>query len=193
MKKFILLISAVVLIGLSNTANAQVSVNVNINSQPSWGPGGYQYARYYYLPDLNIYYDVANSIFRYLSGSRWISCRSLPSRYRHYDLYKMYKVVINNPSPWAHNRTYSYRYAKYRGNRTQVPIRDYNNKKNTMHNGSAGPGGRSMSDGRQQSNNGQHNGQRSDNNNRQQSNQKSQSNNSRQSNDRQQSQQRDRN
>lgn len=132
MKKFILLISAVALIGLSSTANAQVNVNVNINNQPAWGPSGYQYAQYYYLPDLNVYYDVANTLFYYLSGSRWTSCRILPNRYSRYDLYKMYKVVINKPRPWMHHQTYVHAYARYKGNRNQVPIRDYNSKRNNI-------------------------------------------------------------
>ena len=180
MKKFILLISAVVLIGLSNTANAQISVNVNINSQPAWGPSGYQYARYYYLPDLNIYYDVTNTLYYYLTGGRWMSSRALPSRYGRYDLYKMYKVVINKPRPWMHHHTYVQEYARFRGNRNQVPIRDYNNNRNMQRGGSNGTNGRQQSVDRQRQSN-----------NRQQSNHKHQSNNGQQSNDRQQDQRRD--
>ncbi|MET0944784.1 MAG: hypothetical protein ABWY22_05220, partial [Flavobacterium sp.] len=44
-----------------NFSNAQVNVNVNIGTPPLWGPVGYNDARYYYLPDLQTYYDVSTS------------------------------------------------------------------------------------------------------------------------------------
>ena len=34
-------------IAMVNTSKAQVSVNINIGSQPEWGPSGYNYAEYY--------------------------------------------------------------------------------------------------------------------------------------------------
>ncbi|RTZ05854.1 hypothetical protein [Flavobacterium sp. GSP6] len=42
----------------SSTIHAQVSVNLNIGTAPSWGPIGYAEAEYYYLPDVEAYYDV---------------------------------------------------------------------------------------------------------------------------------------
>jgi hypothetical protein len=37
-------------------AFAQVSVSVNIGSQPLWGPTGYDQAQYYYLPEYDAYF-----------------------------------------------------------------------------------------------------------------------------------------
>jgi hypothetical protein len=38
--------------------HSQVSVNVNIGSPPLWGPSGYSNIDYYYLPDVQAYYDI---------------------------------------------------------------------------------------------------------------------------------------
>jgi len=120
----------VLLMGFSYTANAQVSIRININHQPAWGPSGYDRADFYYFPDLNIYYDVNSSMFYYLSGSRWASNRYLPSRYSRYDFYKMHKVVMNNgPRPWLRNRDHRREYMRFRGDRSQTPIRFSNNRR----------------------------------------------------------------
>lgn len=77
---------------LSNYLKAQVSVNVG--SPPLWGPVGYPEERYYYLPDVEAYYDVETSMFIYFGNGVWLHRSSLPFRYSNYDLYNGYKVVI---------------------------------------------------------------------------------------------------
>lgn len=119
---------AAVLLGVMSfkPASAQVSVslNLNIGSQPDWGPTGYDHVDYYYMPDIDSYYDVANHQYIYLSGSRWTRSSSLPARYGNYDLYHGYKVVVNEPKPYLHNRVYRAKYAKYKGRKDQPVIRD---------------------------------------------------------------------
>jgi len=112
-------------------ADAQVRVNVNFNigSQPVWGPVGYDYAEYYYMPDIEAYYYVPSRQFIYLDGPRWVWAPSLPPRYRGYDVYHGYKVVINEPRPYRHHNTYKVRYAGYRGRHDQVIIRDSHDSK----------------------------------------------------------------
>ncbi|MFB6455352.1 hypothetical protein ACE38W_08790 [Chitinophaga sp. Hz27] len=115
MKKAIILFAAVILAGVSiNRSNAQVSVNINIGSQPTWGPVGYDYAQYYYMPDIDAYYNIANRQFVYLERNRWVFAPSLPG-YFNYDLDRGYKVVINEPNPWMRPDVYRARYAGYRG------------------------------------------------------------------------------
>lgn len=101
------------------SAQGQVSVRLNIGTPPHWGPSGYSDVRYYYLPDIECYYDVPNSMFIYFSGNRWIHSRYLPTRYRDYDLYNGYKVVMNDyrgNTPYIHHREYRMKYARgYRG------------------------------------------------------------------------------
>lgn len=106
------------------TAKAQVSLHVNIGAQPAWGPVGYDYVNYYYLPDIEAYYDVPARQFIYLDGGRWISAAYLPPRFRNYDLYHGYKVVINDPRPWMRFNDHRVRYAAYCHRFDQPFIRD---------------------------------------------------------------------
>lgn len=109
----------------SQLANAQVSVSVNIGTQPQWGPVGYDRAEYYYLPDVEAYYYVPRRQFIYLDAGRWMFAANLPGRYRNYDLYGGYKVVINSPRPYEQFSYHRDQYSRYRDyNGRQVCIRD---------------------------------------------------------------------
>jgi hypothetical protein len=123
MKKQILLF-AVIFGSLSLSANAQVSLSVNINAQPVWGPVGYDHADFYYLPDIETYYNVPRHEYTYFDGARWVTTPALPPRYDHYDLYHGYKVVLNEPTPWLHHDRYKAQYAQFRGRHDQALIRD---------------------------------------------------------------------
>ncbi|MFZ4724201.1 MAG: hypothetical protein ACOYMD_02010 [Paludibacter sp.] len=117
MKAFKLIIIAVFL--FSGAAQAQLSINVHIGSPPQWGPAGYSDVRYYYLPDVEAYYDIHNSTFIYIEGRNWVHRKYLPSRYRNYDLYNGYKVVMSDyrgNTPYIQFKDYKSKYAKgYRG------------------------------------------------------------------------------
>jgi hypothetical protein len=81
---------------LAGTSQAQLSVRLSIGTPPMWGPAGYEEARYYYLPDVEAYYDVQSSMFIYYEGRNWVHRSYLPGRYRDYDLYGGYKVVMKD-------------------------------------------------------------------------------------------------
>ncbi|GAB3724107.1 hypothetical protein [Spirosoma lituiforme] len=133
--------------GLYRMGYAQVSVNINIGSQPIWGPTGYDYVNYYYLPDLDIYYNVPQQQWIYFDGGRWITTTVLPARYNRYDLYSLHKVVINDNQPYLRNAVYKKQYASFRGRHDQQPIRDsrdtryYVINNHPMHNQVANQGG----------------------------------------------------
>ena len=57
MKTLKLVVLGIVLI-FAGATQAQISVRFNIGSPPAWGPAGYSDVRYYYLPDVQAYYDV---------------------------------------------------------------------------------------------------------------------------------------
>jgi len=118
MKTIKLIVFGMILM-FAGSMQAQLSVRVNIGTPPTWGPAGYNSVRYYYLPDIESYYDVQNSMFIYYSGRSWIHSRTLPARYRNYDLYGGYKVVMNDyrgNRPYDNFRQYRVKYAKgYRG------------------------------------------------------------------------------
>lgn len=110
-------------------AQVRVNMNVNIGSQPQWGPSGYDYVEYYYLPDIETYYYVPNRQFVYLSGGNWIFATSLPARYRSYNLYTGYKVVVNQPKAYLYYPSHKVKYGKYKGNHSQVVIKNYKSPK----------------------------------------------------------------
>jgi hypothetical protein len=134
MKK--IFVAAMLFFSIASVKNAaaqvRVNVNVNIGSQPDWGPAGYNYVEYYYLPDIEAYYYVPNRQFIYLSGPNWVFSYSLPPRYRGYNLYNGYKVVVNQPFAYRYFETHRNRYSGYRGHHGQTVIRYspvYKNKK----------------------------------------------------------------
>ena len=127
MKKFFLFLTIVTGSIICTPASAQFRVNVNIGSQPVWGPVGYDHVDYYYLPDIETYYYVPTRQFVYFSNGRWIYSSSLPYRYRNYDLNRGYKVVVNEPRPYMNFSLHRAEYSRYRnyGGR-QMIIRNSN-------------------------------------------------------------------
>lgn len=125
MKKIILSIGFLIATaGFSRIEASGIHVNINIGVQPAWGPVGYDYVSYYYFPDINVYYNVNHELFYFPYRGRWMSARYLPSAYRSYDLYGLYKVVIVDNDPWRFNNRHINDYRHFRGNRSQVVIRN---------------------------------------------------------------------
>ena len=108
-----------ILLFFATSGQAQISVNVNLGAPPMWGPAGYTDVQYYYLPDVEAYYDVPSSQFIYFSGGTWVHRTYLPSRYRNYDLYNGYKVVMTDyrgNAPYSFFKEHKVKYAKgYKG------------------------------------------------------------------------------
>lgn len=130
MRKLLLMATLGLAALFATPAKAQVSVNVNIGLQPDWGPRGYDYVDYYYLPEVETYYYVPTRTFIYLNGNRWVKTKHLPKSCRGYDLHRGRKVVINSPRPYLrhHNYRSQYGYASYapqRVTRQRVVYRDY--------------------------------------------------------------------
>ncbi len=146
MKTLKMIIIGIVLF-IASAVQAQVIVNVNIGSPPPWGPVGYSDVRYYYLPDVEAYYDIQSSMFIYYSGVAWIHRTYLPTRYRGYDLYGGYKVVMTGyggDAPYTNFKEYKKKYAKgYHGqaqktigekpgkgnSKSKTPSKDHQNNK----------------------------------------------------------------
>ena len=68
MRYFFVLLAALFLVNISF---AQIDVNINLGSQPVWGPTGYDYVEYYYLPDIEVYYSVPKNRFYYYENNKW--------------------------------------------------------------------------------------------------------------------------
>ncbi len=123
MRRLLVFVAAVL---LSSTLNAQLSISLgfNIDRQPAWGPTGYDHVEFYYIPDIDVYYNVPQQRYYYQQRGRWISGSRLPYRYRDFDLYHSYKVVVNEREPYRNDRMYREKYSSFKGRHDQEPIRD---------------------------------------------------------------------
>ncbi|MES2454211.1 MAG: hypothetical protein V4594_01665 [Bacteroidota bacterium] len=142
MKKLVFIILVAIAALSSNKVAAQVSVNVNIGSQPLWGPTGYDHVDYYYLPEIESYYYVPDNQFIYLTNGNWVRSNGVSPRYVGYNLYRGYKVVINSPEPYRYFSTHKLKYAKYKTVHTQPAIKYSKNTKYYVVKGHPGNSGK---------------------------------------------------
>ena len=130
MKKLAIL-SAIALSGLIyNSANAQIRVHVGLNlgspvvvyrprpvvvEQPVYQETQDVYDDsndddYYYLPEVNAYYNVNARSYYYYNGDNWINCAYLPGAYRNYDWRSARRYEIHERRPFMRNDFYRSRY-----------------------------------------------------------------------------------
>jgi hypothetical protein len=72
-------------------------------------------------------------MFIYLNHGRWVRHTYLPARYRNYDLYNGYKVVMTNyrgNAPYANFREYRMKYARGYHGQPQRTIRERDGRGN---------------------------------------------------------------
>lgn len=100
----------------ASAANAQVSVSVNINAPaPPWIAAPVAEARFYYLPDIQVYYDRPAAQFIYYGGGRWIRARHLPASYGYYDLDRGRTVCLTDYHGYAPYRQFKTHKVRYSG------------------------------------------------------------------------------
>src|ERR1035437_6731627 len=73
-------------------------------TNPVWAPAYYPGVRYYYLPDIEAYYDLSNQDFVYLDDGQWLFSYGLPPMYSGYNLYDAFIVALDLDvfQPWLH-------------------------------------------------------------------------------------------
>ena len=84
-------------------------------SNPIWAPPYYSGVRYYYLPDIETYYDLSDQEFVYLDNGQWLFSPALPPIYSSYDLNNGFVVALNVGvyRPWLHHQYYVAHYPRY--------------------------------------------------------------------------------
>lgn len=82
---------------------------------PQWAPSYSAGIRYYYLPDIEAYYDLSAREFVYLSNGQWYYSASCPSNYAGFDLNNCFTVALNVNiyQPWMHHQYYVSHYPRY--------------------------------------------------------------------------------
>lgn len=103
----------------STKAQVSVGLNVNIGTPPAWAPPPPPRVevRYYYLPEIQTYYDVSTRHYIYLDNGRWARRAYLPVAYREYDLYRGQTVIVNNyygDTPYTYYKPYKTKYKHYK-------------------------------------------------------------------------------
>ena len=92
-------------------ARAQVSVGANIGIPP-WGPPVQQATQYYYIPEIDGYYDIYNGVYIVFDGQQWLQVPYLDG----YDPYYFHPVPVvsyRGPQPWLYINSYRQRYPQY--------------------------------------------------------------------------------
>lgn len=88
-------------------AQAQVQIQVGIN-QPYWGPPVAQGVQYYYIPEIDGYYDLYSQSYLFFDPvyGAWVSSPVLPRAYAAYDPRFFHPVVIQyvGRQPWGYLR-----------------------------------------------------------------------------------------
>ena len=104
-------------------AQAQVGVNINIGA-PAWGPQVPYGTQYYYIPEIDGYYDLYSQQYIVFQDGYWVP---LPQLYG-YDPYQFHPVIVDyrGPQPWQQIGYYRQRYA-YQPYRNYGPSRGYYN------------------------------------------------------------------
>ncbi len=129
--KRLAILSAIALSGLIyNTADAQIRIHLGLDLRPrrvvytqpvvvEQAPV-YQETEqvyndnndddYYYLPDVDAYYDVTQQCYYYNDGNNWISAAYLPGAYRNYDWRNVRRYEVHEHRPFMRNDFYRSRY-----------------------------------------------------------------------------------
>jgi hypothetical protein len=134
----LILIPAIALSGLIfNTADAQIGIHLSLGFRPrivvyaaapavAEQPAVYEQPApvydqqapanadtaddYYYLPDVDAYYDVTDQCYFYFNGDNWISAAYLPGAYYNYDWRSARRFEVRAPRPYMHDDFYRSHY-----------------------------------------------------------------------------------
>lgn len=113
------------------SAQAQVSVNVNLGTPPVWAPANAVATQYYYLPDVDMYYDVPAQRFLYVKNGKWIRAERLPTRYSGYNLRNgnvVYLTDYRGSTPYVFHKNHKVRYVGKKYHPTKMKAKQNNGK-----------------------------------------------------------------
>ncbi len=94
----------------------------NNNNADNYNNSNYTADDYYYLPDIDAYYNIPLQQYIYLDGGRWITSAYLPAMYRGFNLYAANRFRIHEARPYLRADFYRNRYATYRNNYRPAPV-----------------------------------------------------------------------
>ena len=96
-----------------SATQAQVSVNLNLGKAPVWAPPERVATQYYYLPEVDAYYDLPAERFIYLNNGGWVRAEKLPAKFQNYNL-QTGKVIFltdyKGKSPYKYHKKHKAKY-----------------------------------------------------------------------------------
>ena len=128
--------------------NAQFSVSVNLGLRPQYHNRYENRVSYYYLPEIEAYYDVNSAVYIYNGPRGWVRTTYLPEYCRNYDVNRGYKVAVNynGREPYVNfnydrqrytrnnDRNYREEYYQSRNHRNDYATVSYNNRGENRYN-----------------------------------------------------------
>ena len=96
-----------------NTSN--VKVQAAAASAPVWAKAAPANVNYYYLPDINTYYDAPAKVYIYEREGKWVRTSALPARYRGYNLAAGRTVYLTDYRGNTPYTLYKVHKVKYKG------------------------------------------------------------------------------
>lgn len=96
-----------------NTSN--VKVQAAAASTPVWAKAAPANVNYYYLPDINTYYDAPSKVYIYQRDGKWVRTSTLPARYRNYNLASGQTVYLTDYRGNTPYTLYKVHKVKYKG------------------------------------------------------------------------------
>ncbi|MDO7845176.1 hypothetical protein Q5H92_02330 [Hymenobacter sp. M29] len=94
---------------LAPAAHAQVNVNIN-TAPPAWGPPVPQGTQFYYIPEIDGYYDLYAQQYIVFQNGQWVALPALNG----YDPYAFHPVVLDyrGRQPWVYVGAHRDRYPR---------------------------------------------------------------------------------
>jgi hypothetical protein len=89
---------------------------------PVWAKAAPVNVNYYYLPDIQTYYDVPAKRYIYLNNGSWVRTSALPARYKGYNLYNSNPVFLKDYKGNSPYTLYKVHKVKYKGNGKWKPV-----------------------------------------------------------------------
>ncbi|MDI1317872.1 hypothetical protein [Flavobacterium sp.] len=88
---------------------------VRVKATPVWAKAAPANVNYYYLPDIETYYDVPAQRYIYLNNGSWVRTSALPARYKGYNMYNSSPVYLTDYKGNSPYTLYKVHKVKYKG------------------------------------------------------------------------------
>ena len=108
----------------ANSLKKEVKRNINSigiwqgGGPPPWAPahGKRAKVRYYYIPEIEVYYDLVLGEFVWWNGFTWSFSMTLPAPYATFNLYTSHRVVLDyyGNYPWYNHTFYRVKYPSHK-------------------------------------------------------------------------------